>query len=57
MGHLFLDLGKTSNWIPQKTKVVIRKGDGQSSLHDTLLYEVYYEGSVVNARRIELEDQ
>ena len=53
----YFDSGKTSNWIPETTLVVVREGDGQSSYHDTLLEEVDYEGSVVNARRIESEDE
>ncbi|MCY4001295.1 MAG: hypothetical protein OXF84_10890 [Bacteroidetes bacterium] len=53
----FFDSAKPTRWIPEKTKVVVRDGDGRSSYYDTLLEEADYDGSVVNARRIEWKDE
>lgn len=53
----FFDSAKTSKWIPEKTRVVVREGDGQTSFHTTLLEEVDNDHIFVSARRMESEDE
>lgn len=51
----YFDSGKPNQWIPETTQVVVREGDGHSAYHNTILEEVDYDGTWVNARRIELD--